>query len=325
MFDSHRPSIIGIAVVGTSVQIPVIIRSAFGSLSANNKVADLVPFLFVHGLPVLGAFLTVALVVPESKGFPDNWIYVHSPEVELGRIQNFGSWSPYLEVGIGPYAEVFTKAPVKLGNVLFWTMLLIMFMPGIVVLLPLYVREALWINLDSAEPVAVQIATGGVCIASGRPLKDRLTRRPQNYVVLPEQPWVDGFKTASGEVRQFVGVSKGSGLSVEQQLTGSDDVGGIQIQVWRLTPAALKRWKAQQRRTAHISYAMSHPMLVESTMLGVGAGGRIRQEIYRDPFTKDDWQRTPAARCWSSRWMTPTRAPRCARCSSRRRSAIFSS
>jgi len=41
-------------------------------------------------------FLTVALVVPESAGFPDNWIYVHSPEVEVGRIQNFGSWSPYL-------------------------------------------------------------------------------------------------------------------------------------------------------------------------------------------------------------------------------------
>ena len=41
-------------------------------------------------------FLTVALVVPESAGFPDNWIYVHSPEVRLGRIQNFGSWSPYL-------------------------------------------------------------------------------------------------------------------------------------------------------------------------------------------------------------------------------------
>ncbi|MDP8991917.1 MAG: NAD(P)/FAD-dependent oxidoreductase [Actinomycetota bacterium] len=41
-------------------------------------------------------FLTVALVVPEEAGFPDNWIYVHSPEVRLGRIQNFGSWSPYL-------------------------------------------------------------------------------------------------------------------------------------------------------------------------------------------------------------------------------------
>ena len=41
-------------------------------------------------------FLTIALVVPEESGFPDNWIYVHSPDVKLGRIQNFGSWSPWL-------------------------------------------------------------------------------------------------------------------------------------------------------------------------------------------------------------------------------------
>jgi len=38
-------------------------------------------------------FLTVALVVPESEAFPDNWIYIHSPQVRLGRIQNFGAWS----------------------------------------------------------------------------------------------------------------------------------------------------------------------------------------------------------------------------------------
>ena len=41
-------------------------------------------------------FLTVALVVPEAAGFPDNWIYVHSPDVRLGRVQNFGSWSPWM-------------------------------------------------------------------------------------------------------------------------------------------------------------------------------------------------------------------------------------
>jgi len=41
-------------------------------------------------------FLTVALVVPESLGFPDNWIYIHSPDVLVGRIQNFGVWSPYM-------------------------------------------------------------------------------------------------------------------------------------------------------------------------------------------------------------------------------------
>jgi protoporphyrinogen oxidase len=41
-------------------------------------------------------FITVALVVPEEYSFPDNWIYVHSQQVQVGRIQNFGSWSPYL-------------------------------------------------------------------------------------------------------------------------------------------------------------------------------------------------------------------------------------
>ena len=41
-------------------------------------------------------FLTVALVVPEADGFPDNWIYIHAKEVKVGRIQNFGIWSPYM-------------------------------------------------------------------------------------------------------------------------------------------------------------------------------------------------------------------------------------
>jgi len=41
-------------------------------------------------------FLTVSLVVPAESGFPDNWIYVHTPGVQVGRVQNFGSWSPYM-------------------------------------------------------------------------------------------------------------------------------------------------------------------------------------------------------------------------------------
>jgi protoporphyrinogen oxidase len=41
-------------------------------------------------------FLTVALVVPSEAAFPDNWIYIHAEDVKVGRIQNFGSWSPYL-------------------------------------------------------------------------------------------------------------------------------------------------------------------------------------------------------------------------------------
>ena len=39
-------------------------------------------------------FLIVILIVDRQEVFPDNWIYIHSPEVKMGRIQNFKNWSP---------------------------------------------------------------------------------------------------------------------------------------------------------------------------------------------------------------------------------------
>jgi protoporphyrinogen oxidase len=39
-------------------------------------------------------FLTVAVILRERHVFEDNWIYVHDPGVQVGRIQNFKSWSP---------------------------------------------------------------------------------------------------------------------------------------------------------------------------------------------------------------------------------------
>ncbi|MGH7921638.1 MAG: NAD(P)/FAD-dependent oxidoreductase, partial [Candidatus Dormibacteraceae bacterium] len=39
-------------------------------------------------------FLTVALIVDAADLFPDNWIYIHDPDVRVGRLQNFKNWSP---------------------------------------------------------------------------------------------------------------------------------------------------------------------------------------------------------------------------------------
>jgi protoporphyrinogen oxidase len=36
----------------------------------------------------------VCLIVSRPTLFPDNWIYVHEPAVQVGRIQNFKNWSP---------------------------------------------------------------------------------------------------------------------------------------------------------------------------------------------------------------------------------------
>jgi len=80
-------------------------RIACGNLISSMPMAELLQMMHPPAPPEVMAaaqelryrdFLTIALVVPQEAGFPDNWIYVHSPDVKVGRIQNFGSWSPYL-------------------------------------------------------------------------------------------------------------------------------------------------------------------------------------------------------------------------------------
>jgi len=39
-------------------------------------------------------FLTVGLILCDHNRFNDNWIYIHDPDVKLGRIQNYKAWSP---------------------------------------------------------------------------------------------------------------------------------------------------------------------------------------------------------------------------------------
>ncbi len=39
-------------------------------------------------------FILVGLILNCPNPFPDNWLYIHSPEVKVGRIQNFRNWSP---------------------------------------------------------------------------------------------------------------------------------------------------------------------------------------------------------------------------------------
>lgn len=47
------------------------------------------------------AFVSVGLVVRRPVPFADNWIYVHTPGVKVGRVQFFGNWSPEMAPGPG--------------------------------------------------------------------------------------------------------------------------------------------------------------------------------------------------------------------------------
>ncbi|KAK6542244.1 hypothetical protein TWF694_006207 [Orbilia ellipsospora] len=123
-------------------------------------------------------------------------------------------------------------------------------------LLPLYNREAFWISFTMPPWVtglsqtqapdfqtslawAIRIFLGGVNGISGEPMvpnmgtvlkKQNGVTNFQDYIVAPPQKWLDGIATAPGIVRQFVGVPRNSGYSVEQQVTGWDNVGGLQLE-----------------------------------------------------------------------------------------------
>jgi hypothetical protein len=104
------------------------------------------------------------------------------------------------------------------------------------VFMPMFQREAMWIRFDAAAPHAVKIATGKVCAISGRPWSARLHDLPQDYVVTPAQPWVDGINSGHGSIRQFVAAPLGSGYTIEGQITGEETVGGLQIAAFAALP-----------------------------------------------------------------------------------------
>ena len=89
-------------------------------------------------------------------------------------------------------------------------------------------------------PFAVKVATGKICAITGEAWVDHLNRDPQDYVVVPEQPWLDGYCVEKGVIRQFVAMPLGEGYSAEEQLTGAALHGGLQIVAYPMKTGALR-------------------------------------------------------------------------------------
>jgi hypothetical protein len=158
------------------------------------------------------------------------------------------------------------------------------------VFIPMYQREALWLAFSAApwKPNAVQIAVGGVNAISGGPDGARLHADPQNYVVCPEQPWLDGIHTGPGAIRQFVAMPLGLGYTVEASLTGTEQFGGIQIMVFEPKPGKFPDEPPVKPAVAPERLAGLRPSVAAQTM-GLGAGGVMRQKLYPDPYGLDTW------------------------------------
>lgn len=189
------------------------------------------------------------------------------------------------------------------------------------VFLPMFQREALWVSFQSPSwrPVAVKVAAGKVNAVSGKPWTEKLQADSENqdYLVTPPQPWLDGFKTGDGMVRQFVAMPLGMGYTVEGQVTGEETHGGLQLLV---VDAVEGRFKPPVRRgigaggmSVNCNY---EPMLFSSAAvatnsefcsMGLAGGGSIEQKIYPDPYGIETWSEVRTGRVFvhivnSSMW-----------------------
>lgn len=169
------------------------------------------------------------------------------------------------------------------------------------VVMPMHQAEAMWISFTTSRdfvpyPHAIKIAAGKINAVTGEPWRDGLNTGPQDYLVLPEQPWLDGFCVAEGIIRQFVAMSMGEGYSVEEQLTGKAASGGIQVIAY---PMKRERFEALENALrSRRGFLCEQPFFAEPGDMGLAAGGRMKQQVFEDPHGLDAWDQRHASRCF---------------------------
>lgn len=168
------------------------------------------------------------------------------------------------------------------------------------VILPMFQAEAMWIHFSSEQssftnqpyPFAVKIAAGKINAITGETWRNDLSVDLQDYLVIPDQPWLDGFCVQKGLIRQFVAMPLGLGYTAEEQLNNSSANGGIQIIVY-----PMKRSFYEKLEKTEVISELCCKLAVSDEM-GLAPGGLMRQEIYEDEYGLDAWDLTQPQRCF---------------------------
>ena len=162
------------------------------------------------------------------------------------------------------------------------------------IFLPMYQSEAKWINFESfgGYPFAVKIAAGKINAVTGCTWSNDLSPDPQDYVVLPDQEWLDGFSVAKSVVRQFVAMPLGQGVTAEEQISGEDKWGGLQLIFYPM------KAKEYRKLSEGRGKCLKEIVLYSRNDMGLAPGGRIQQEIAEDEYGFDVWDTSVSSRCF---------------------------
>jgi len=178
------------------------------------------------------------------------------------------------------------------------------------VLLPMWQAEALWLsfhthfieNRSAQYPIAIKVATGKISAITGESWQRGLSRNPQDYLVAPRQPWLDGYCVQKGIIRQFVAMPLGEGYTAEEQITGEAEFGGMQIEVFPMRPEVFEKRFPTVERTMVSQRCLVLNLFGDApaaaSAMGLAPGGRMRQELYQDPYSIHDWDTEHGSRCF---------------------------
>ena len=161
------------------------------------------------------------------------------------------------------------------------------------VFIPMYQREAMWLAFEAAswKPNAVKIGVGRINVLTGEVWEEGLHTEPQDYIVCPTQPWLDGIKSGEGKIRQFVAMPLGEGYTIEAQLTGEERFGGLQVMVFEPNEGIFPDKPPPQKSLGGgpgAPWAFAAPSSPTQEM-GIGAGGQMKQKVYPDPYGIQTW------------------------------------
>jgi len=178
------------------------------------------------------------------------------------------------------------------------------------VMVPLRRAEAMWISFRSSHrgeryPCAIKIAAGKINAVSGKRWQPELDVSERDYIVVPEQPWLDGYCVAQDQVRQFVAMPMGEGYTAEEQITGKAEHGGLQVVVYPMKAKRYQEVLAFRNRKRELAFdgdvALGRSMAracAAPAAMGLAAGGRMRQQIHADPYGLDAWENDVSSRCF---------------------------
>ena len=175
--------------------------------------------------------------------------------------------------------------------------------------IPLYQREALYLEFAGVKwrPSILKVAVGRVNAVTGTPFDQHIRTQSQDYVVIPDQQWLDGINKGNGVVGQFVAMPLGQGYTIEEQVTDEAVHGGFQLMAYESREGLFPSESPEQSREKNDAYDERHPQAHDENEdggslnaqsavrpddlfgMGLAAGGSIKQKIITAQYGADSW------------------------------------